>query len=260
MLLEEIVSEKQAEVKRLIDQFKFIKLANLAEAFPPIRDFKAAISRPGKISLIAELKKASPSAGLIRESYEPIGLAKNYEEAGAAALSVLTDFKFFQGLLGHLKSAKESTNIPILRKDFILDELQVIESRLAGADAVLLIVRILDDPQLKALLSKSRELKLASVVECHSEAEVERALKADSEIIGINNRDLDTLKVEFNLSLKLPDKFPELKKKVLVSESGLSSASQIKELRSAGFSAALIGESLLKAADPAAKIRELFIA
>ncbi|MBI5699805.1 indole-3-glycerol phosphate synthase TrpC [Candidatus Saganbacteria bacterium] len=260
MLLDEIVSDKQAEVKRLIDQFKFIKLANLADAFPPIRDFKAAISRPGKMSLIAELKKASPSAGLIRESYEPIGLAKNYEDAGAAALSVLTDLKFFQGLLGHLKSAKESTHIPILRKDFILDELQVIESRLAGADAVLLIVRILNDEQLKTLLAKARELKLASVVECHNEAEVERALKADSEIIGINNRDLDTLKVDFNLSLNLPGKFPELKKKVLVSESGISSASQIKELKAAGFSAALIGEALLRSPDPSAKIRELFIA
>lgn len=258
MLLEEIVAEKQAEVKRLIDQFKFIKLANLSEAFPPIRDFKAAISRPGKISLIAELKKASPSAGLIRESYEPIGLAKYYEEAGAAALSVLTDFKFFQGLLGHLKSAKESTTIPILRKDFILDELQVIESRLAGADAVLLIVRILNDAQLKTLLTKARELKLTALVECHSEAEVERALKADSEIIGINNRDLDSLRVDFNLSLKLPEKFPELKKKVLVSESGIASASQVKELRSAGFSAVLIGEALLKSPDPSTKIRELF--
>lgn len=259
MLLDEIVSEKQAEVKRLIDQFKFIKLANLAEAFPPIRDFKSAVSRPGKMSLIAELKKASPSAGVIRESYEPIGLAKYYEEAGAAALSVLTDLKFFKGLLGHLKSAKESTAIPILRKDFILDELQVIESRLAGADAVLLIVRILDDDRLKTLLNKARELKLASLVECHTEAEVERALKAECEIIGINNRDLDTLKVDFNLSLKLTDKFPELKKKVLVSESGISSASQIKELKAAGFSAALIGESLLKAPDPAAKIHELFV-
>jgi indole-3-glycerol phosphate synthase len=258
MLLDEIVAEKQAEVKRLIDQFKFIKLTNLSEAFPPLRDFKAAISRPGKISLIAELKKASPSGGLLRPSYEPITLAKNYEEAGAAALSVLTDYKFFQGLLGHLKSAKESTTIPILRKDFILDELQVIESRLAGADAVLLIVRILDDAQLKQLFAKARELGLAAVVEVHSEAEVERALAANPEIIGINNRDLDTLKIDFDLSLKLPGKFPELKKKVLVSESGISSASQIYELRSAGFSSVLIGESLLKASDIALKIHELF--
>ncbi|MFA4905900.1 MAG: indole-3-glycerol phosphate synthase TrpC [Candidatus Margulisiibacteriota bacterium] len=258
MLLDEIVSEKQAEVKRLVDQFKFIKLANLSDAFPPLRDFKSAISRPGKISLIAELKKASPSAGLIRESYEPISLAKNYEEAGAAALSVLTDLKFFQGLLGHLKSAKESTNIPILRKDFILDELQVVESRLAGADAVLLIVRILDDARLKTLLAKARELKLAALLECHSEAEVERALAVKAEVIGINNRDLDTLKIDFDLSLKLPQKFPELKKGTLVSESGIGSASQIGELKSAGYSAALVGEALLKAPDPNKKIRELF--
>jgi indole-3-glycerol phosphate synthase len=258
MLLDEIVAEKQAEVKRLIDQFKFIKLTNLSEAFPPLRDFKAAISRPGKISLIAELKKASPSGGLLRPSYEPITLAKNYEEAGAAALSVLTDYKFFQGLLGHLKSAKESTTIPILRKDFILDELQVIESRLAGADAVLLIVRILKDDQLNLLSNKAKELKLAVVIEVHNEAEVERALKAEPEIIGINNRDLDTLKVDFDLSLKLPGKFPELKKKVLVSESGITSATQINELRSAGFSSVLIGESLLKASDIALKIHELF--
>jgi len=258
MLLDEIIKNKQGELIQLRDNFKRIALANLADAFPPLRDFKSAISRPGQISLIAELKKTSPSAGILRESYEPITLAKAYEEAGAAALSVLTDYKYFLGALAHLKGAKESTTIPVLRKDFIIDELQITESRLAGADAILLIVRILNAEILKKYLSHCAELKLAALVEVHNETEIEAALAAGAEIIGINNRDLDTLKVDFNLSLNLPNKFPELKNKVLVSESGIQTKSQINELKSAGFKAVLIGETLLKSSNITAKIQELF--
>lgn len=240
------------------DNFKRIALANLADAFPPLRDFKSAISKAGRINLIAELKKASPSAGILRENYEPVTLAKAYEEAGAAALSVLTDYKFFQGALANLKAAKESTTIPVLRKDFIIDELQITESRLAGADAILLIVRILNAETLKKYLMRCAELKLAALVEVHNEAEIETALAAGAEILGINNRDLDTLKVDFNLSLNLPNKFPELKNKVLVSESGIQTKSQINELKSAGFKAVLVGETLLKSSNILGKIQELF--
>jgi len=260
MLLDEIISSKQAEVRALKDQFKHITISNLAEAFPPSRDFKAAISKPERINLIAELKKASPSAGLIRESYEPISLAKEYEAHGASAVSILTDGPHFKGLLAHLKQVKEATTIPVLRKDFIIDELQVYESRLAGADAILFILRILDDNQLKKLLEIAAKIKLAPLLEVHNEAEAERALAQGAEIIGINNRDLDTLKVDFNLSLKLPEKYPELKNKILVSESGINSASQINELRSAGFRAVLIGETLLKSNDIGAKIKTLLSA
>jgi len=258
MLLDEIIASKQTEIRGLKDQFKYITLSNLAEAFPPSRDFKSAIGKPGRISLIAELKKASPSAGLIRENYEPVSLAKTYEAGGASAISVLTDGPHFQGLLGHLKQVKEATTIPILRKDFIIDELQVYESRLAGADAILLILRILDDNQLKKLLETALKIKLAPLIEVHNETEAERALANGAEIIGINNRDLNSLKVDFNLSLKLPQKFPELKNKILVSESGINSASQINELKSVGFKAVLIGETLLKSSNIGTKIKELF--
>jgi indole-3-glycerol phosphate synthase len=257
MLLDEIISNKKTEVNNLKDQFRHITISNLAEAFPQSRDFRAAIGKPGRIGLIAELKKASPSAGLIRENYEPVTLAKIYEAGGASAVSVLTDGPFFQGLLGHLKQVKEATIIPILRKDFIIDELQVYESRLAGADAILLILRILDDNQLKKLLETALKIKLAPLIEVHNETEAERALANGAEIIGINNRDLDSLKVDFSLSLKLPEKYPELKNKILVSESGIQSASQINELESAGFKAVLIGETLLKSNDIGAKIKEL---
>ncbi len=257
MLLDEIIASKQTEVLNLKAQFKFITLSNLADAFPPSRDFKSAISKPGKINLIAEIKKASPSAGIIREDFEPTLIAKEYENNGAAALSVLTDRPYFDGLLGHLKAAKEAVSIPILRKDFIIDELQIFESRLAGADAILLIARILDDAQLKSFLEVSSKNKLTSLLEVHNESEVERALKSGAEVIGINNRDLDTLKVDFTNSLKLIQKYPELKNKVLVSESGIASKSQIDELKSAGFNAVLIGETLLKSNSIGSKIKEL---
>jgi indole-3-glycerol phosphate synthase len=260
MLLDEIISSKQTEVRALKDQFKHITLLNLADAFPPSRDFKAAIGKPGKINLIAELKKASPSAGVIQENYNPVELAKDYEANGASAVSVLTDGPYFNGLLAHLKQVKEATTIPVLRKDFIIDELQVYESRLAGADAILFILRILDDDQLKKLFEVALKIGLSPLLEVHNEAEAERALALGAEIIGINNRDLDTLKVDFNLSLKLPEKYPELKNKILVSESGINSASQINELKSAGFAAVLIGETLLKSNDPGAKIKTLLSA
>ncbi|HTY13830.1 MAG TPA: indole-3-glycerol phosphate synthase TrpC [Candidatus Omnitrophota bacterium] len=257
MLLDDIVSSKKTEVVNIKKQFQFITLSNLADAFPPARDFKAAIGRAGRVNLIAEMKQASPSAGTIVADYIPEPIAKKYESSGAAALSVLTDGPFFKGLLGHLKVAKQATDLPVLRKDFIIDEIQVFESRLAGADAILVILRILDDEKLKKLLEEAKKVNLAVMAEAHNEAEVERALSAGAEIIGINNRDLDSLKVDFNLSLKMVSKFPELKKKVLVSESGIGSRSQIDELRSAGYNAVLIGEALLKSPDPAKKIKEL---
>ncbi|MFA4967860.1 MAG: indole-3-glycerol phosphate synthase TrpC [Candidatus Margulisiibacteriota bacterium] len=258
MLLDEIISSKQAEVKNLKAQFSHITLSNLADAFPPVRDFKAAISRPEKINLIAEIKKASPSVGIIREDFDPVSIAKIYQESGASAVSVLTDGPFFKGLLSYLKIVKQATTLPILRKDFIIDELQIFESRLAGADAILLIVRILDDEKLRKFLEEAKKIGLACLVEVHNEAEVERALAAGAEIIGINNRDLDNLKIDLNLSFKLLAKYPELKKKVLISESGIKTRSQVNELQSAGYNAVLIGETLLKSRDITAKIKELF--
>lgn len=255
MLLDDIIANKQQELKIVKDNFKRIKLQNLAQAFPPLRDFKNAISSPG-LNLIAEIKKSSPSAGVIIDPFDPVALAKTYEGSGAAAISILTDSKYFQGSLSHVKNCKSSTGLPILRKDFIIDELQIVESRLAGADAVLLIVRILSDEQLSAFIVKAKELDLAAVVEVHSEAEANRALSAGADIIGINNRDLDTLMLDLSLTEKLAPKLS--KKAVLVSESGISAKDQIGKLRELGVNAALIGESLLKSKDIPAKIKELF--
>ncbi len=251
-ILDDIVFNKRQEVTALKVRLDIAKVKKLIKDLPRPRKFLK-----GKFSLIAELKKASPSAGTIVEKYEPVYLAKICEEAGASALSVLTDEKFFQGKLEHIKEAKESTTVAVLRKDFILDESQVYESRVAGADAILLIVRILTDRELTDLMDLAHSLKLKCLVEVHNENEVERALKADAEIIGINNRDLDTFNVDFNTTLNLMDKYPELKEKLVISESGIGSAEQVRALREKGVSGILVGESLLRSRDIGAKIREL---
>ncbi|OGC06439.1 hypothetical protein A2230_04875 [candidate division WOR-1 bacterium RIFOXYA2_FULL_36_21] len=254
MILDEIVLTKKSEIETLKKSLRATDLENSHV----LRNFKSAICEKDKISLIAEIKKASPSAGVIVKNFDPVLIAKQYEQAGVAAISVLTDKNYFQGEIGFLKQVKEATKLPVFRKDFIIDESQLIESRISGADAVLLIARILEEKQLKRLLEKCEELKLQTLVETHDERDIEKALACDCDIIGINNRDLDTLRVDFENSLKLSSKYPELKSKVLVSESGISSSSQIKELKSAGFSAVLIGESLLTARNIAEKIKELF--
>jgi indole-3-glycerol phosphate synthase len=253
MLLDEIISAKKREVYALKDRLDIPRVSSLVADLPKTRGF----IKKGKFSLIAELKKASPSAGLLVENYRPVYLAKTYEEAGANALSVLTDGPYFQGKIEHLNEAKEATTVPVLRKDFIIDETQLYESRIAGADAVLLIARVLTDDQLRSFLSLAEELTLKCLVETHNAAEVERALAAGAEYIGINNRDLDTLTVDLNTTLTLIDKYPELKKKIVISESGISTADQVKALKAKGVSGILVGESILKSRDVSAKIREL---
>ena len=256
MILDDIIFNKRQEVTALKVRLNIQNVKKLMKELPRPRSFLKALPK-SKFSLIAEIKKASPSAGVIVEKFEPIYLAKVYEESGASALSVLTDEKFFQGRLEHLKLAKESTTIPILRKDFIIDESQIYESRINGADAILLIVRVLTDEQLADFVDLAQTLKMKCLVEVHDERELERALKAEAEIIGINNRDLDTFEVDFQTTLDLMGRYPELKDKVVVSESGINSAEQVKALREKGVSAVLIGESLLKSQDIGAKIKEL---
>jgi indole-3-glycerol phosphate synthase len=209
------------------------------------------------MSLIAELKKASPSAGVIRQDFEPITLAKAYEESGASALSVLTDEKFFLGKLENLKLAKESTTIPVLRKDFIIDECQILESRLAGADAVLLIARVLEDPQLSRLLELTESMEMQALVEVHNAEEVERVLKTPARIIGINNRDLNTFQVDLQNTVNLVKKFPKLKERIVIAESGIESREHIQVLKKAGVDGVLIGETLLRSRNIPAKIKEL---
>lgn len=255
-VLDEIVFNKRQEVTSLKIHLDINKIKKRLKDLPKTRNFLKAFAK-GKLSLIAEIKKASPSAGVILEKFEPVYLAKTFEECGASAISVLTDTKYFQGKIEDLKAAKDSTTIPILRKDFIIDESQIYESRINGADAILLIVKILSDDQLQEFLDLALDLKMKCLVEVHEEAELERALKVDAEIIGINNRDLDTMTVDFNTTLRLIDKYPELKEKILISESGINSAEQVKQLREKGVSGVLVGESLLRSGNIPAKIKEL---
>ncbi|HUO34872.1 MAG TPA: indole-3-glycerol phosphate synthase TrpC [Candidatus Acidoferrum sp.] len=254
-ILERIVEARRESVahrKRVLPEVA-LKIAVEKKA-PPARDFAGALSRDG-VNIIAELKKASPSLGLIREDYDPPSLAALLEGAGAAVLSVLTEEDFFRGSLSHLKEAAQVTSIPILRKDFIIDPWQVWEARAAGADAILLIVAILDDELLRELLELGRSLRMESLVEVHSHAEVERAVSAGARIIGVNNRDLRNFQVRLETSLELVESIPE--DCLAVSESGIHNAGHIARLRGAGFDAFLIGERLMKQADPAGALRDL---
>ncbi len=252
-LLDEIIFNKRQEVTSLKLQ---LKLNKLPKERKNVCDFYSAFPK-GKISLIAEVKKASPSAGVIVEDFDPVDIAKAYEKAGAAALSVVTDQKYFQGEIRYLERVKLSAKVPVLRKDFIIDESQIYESYRYGADAVLLIARILTDEQLIDFIGLTKKLKLRCLVEVHDGADTERALRSRARIIGINNRDLDTLAVDLQTTFDLIDKFPELKKGIIISESGISSPEQVRALREKGVSGILVGESLLRSSNVAEKIKRL---
>ncbi len=220
----------------------------------PVRDFAAALTRDA-VSIIAELKKASPSHGLLREDFDPQALAPELERAGAAALSVLTEEQFFQGSLLHMRIARKATALPVLRKDFIVDPWQVWEARGTDADSFLLIVAILSREALNELLGLGRELGMEPLVEVHTRDEVSRAVEAGARILGVNNRDLRTMDVRLETSFELIDAIPD--ECIAVSESGLRSAGDLARLRTAGFDAFLIGEHLMQAPDPAAALRAL---
>ncbi|MEE8638207.1 MAG: indole-3-glycerol phosphate synthase TrpC [Candidatus Margulisiibacteriota bacterium] len=256
MILDDIIFNKRQEVTSLKVLLSGKHPRKLAKDLPKPRDFLKAF-RKGKFSLIAEIKKASPSAGIIREDFKPISLAKTYEECGASAISVLTDDKFFQGKLENIKFAKESTTLPVLRKDFMIDESQIYESRIAGADALLLIARVLEDTDLVELIKLTESLGMQTLVEVHSAEEVERVLKTRAKIIGINNRDLDTFKVDLNNTLQLMGKYPKLKDRIVISESGIKTHEDVEALKKAGVDGVLIGESLLRSKNIPAKVREL---
>jgi len=232
-----------------------LKIAVEQKVAPP-RDFPGALSQAG-LNVIAELKKASPSLGVIRKDYSPSQLAVALESAGAAALSVLTEEEFFSGSLGDLKEASKAVKIPILRKDFIVDPWQVWETRAAGADSFLLIATILDDEMLHELLDLGHALKMEPLVEVHSRAELDRVLSAGARIIGVNNRDLRDFTVHLETSLELVEAIPQ--DAIAVSESGLHSHEDLIRLRRAGFDAFLIGEYLMKRDDPGAALVDLLL-
>ena len=210
-----------------------------------IRGFAAALQRgPGKVALIAEIKKASPSAGVIAEVFDPLAIARNYARAGVDAISVLTDEQFFQGHLDHLSLVREAVPQPLLRKDFVLDEIQIVEAAAAGADAVLLIVAALPEERLEALLKTAETYQLDALVEVHTLAELDRALETDARIIGINNRDLGTFEVDLGVTEKLSEEVPQ--EIVLVSESGIRTAEDLARIKACGVDAVLIGEALMR--------------
>ena len=253
-VLDRILESRRAEVdhrKRVLPE---TALKYGAKAAEPVRDFAAALSRDG-LNVIAELKPASPSRGVIREPFDAPGLAKMLEAAGAAALSVLTECEFFGGSLKNLRDARKQVALPALRKDFIFDPWQVWEARANDADSFLLIVAALEGQLLSDLIALGRELKMEPVVEVHTKAELERALAASAQIIGVNNRDLKTLGVRLETSFELIEQIPE--ECIAIAESGLRKHADLTELRRAGFDAFLIGEHLMLAADPAAALFHL---
>ena len=254
--LREIISHTK---NVLIDAKKRCSIDELRELIgdlPPTRDIKSAITSPSTpIRIIAEVKKASPSKGIIREDFDPVEIAKTYEANGASAISILTEEKFFHGSLDYLKKIREVAAIPLLCKDFIFDEYQIYQARVFGADAFLLIAAIPDNSRLKGLLKTGRGLGMQAIVEVHNLEELKRVLQTEAEIIGINNRDLKTFKTDISTTERLIKEIPQ--GRVVVSESGINTAKDIARLRGCGAHAFLIGESLMRERDIAKKLTEL---
>ena len=255
-MLDDIVRHKREEVEAAKQRLPLEELQARVARRQAERNFRRALNVPGKLSLIAELKRKSPSQGMLRERFDPVSLAQTLQGAGAAALSVLTDEAYFGGHLDFLRDAKQFTEIPALRKDFIVDPYQVYESVLYEADAVLLIVRALPPDTLAECLQAADRLGLEPFVEVHAEDELRAALGAGAHVIGINHRDLRTFQLDPGLSERLIPRIPA--GKLIVAESGLRTAEEVARMKRLGVHAVLIGEALMTAPDPAAKVRELF--
>lgn len=240
--LEEILRAKREEIERLRPHRA--GLDQDARARKNFRSFRSALHQSDKLAVIAEVKKASPSAGVIAHSFNPIEIAEDYELNGASAISVLTDKKFFQGDLEHLADVRSAVSLPLLRKDFVLDGIQVAESVANGADAILLIVAALQQTQLNDLLAAAAEYKVDVLVEVHSEEELHRALDAEAKIIGINNRNLATFEVDLAVTEKLCRDVPD--EIILISESGIKTPNDVARVKACGVDAILVGESLMR--------------
>ncbi len=253
--LTKIIADKKSLLKTKEAFFLSLKKKFAQERVSRYSLFKKAISKPGKVNLIAEIKRASPSQGILAADFDVLKLARVYVENRADALSILTEENYFLGKPVYIKKVSEKFDVPILTKDFIIDEVQIYEAFVNGASAVLLIVGILDDPQLVHLFDVASRLDLDCLVEVHDEKELERALRLNAEIIGINNRDLHTFKVDLKVSERLMVLIP--KNKVIVVESGLKSFEEIKHFQSLGAHAVLIGETFIKATNIGKKIKEV---
>jgi indole-3-glycerol phosphate synthase len=255
-VLDRIVADKHAEIARRRAAVPRAALERACAALPPPRDFEAALRpRTGGVPVIAEVKRASPSRGVLAADVDPAALARRYAAAGAAAISVLTDEKYFRGSLDDLRAVRAAVDVPLLRKDFTLDDYQLWEARAAGADAALLIVAIMEPARLGDLLGAAKGLGLAALVECHTAAEVDAALGAGARLLGINNRDLRTFETRIETTLALAPTIPP--GPLVVSESGFFTGAQVRQVVAAGAHAVLVGEALVRSADPAATLAEL---
>jgi indole-3-glycerol phosphate synthase len=255
VILDEIYKHKLLEVEESKKRVSLSKLEGKLSRLAPTKDFEAAL-RDGKgIKLIAEIKAASPSRGVLREGLDPVKLALEYQAAGANAISVLTDEKFFRGSLSHLKEVRKAVDLPLLRKDFIIDSYQLYEARVAGADATLLIARLLDKKTLESFMNIAGQLGLACLVEVHTEEELRKVLDTTARLIGINNRDLDTFKVDLDTTLRLLPLIP--RDRLVVSESGIHTREDVQRLQEAGVRAILVGEALVRSKDVVSRIRGL---
>ena len=254
-ILDRIVDTKWMEIAAARVRVPEGELDRLAAGLPPARDFAGALARPGGVRVIAEVKKASPSAGVIRPDFDPVAVAAAYERHGAACVSVLTDAEYFRGSLDHLAAVRAAVGLPLLRKDFILDRYQMLEARLAGADAVLLIAEILPGNQLADLYREATALGLHALVELHDADQLPRVLDAGATLVGINNRDLRTFQTRLEHTLDLMPRIPG--DVTVVSESGIRTRADLDRLAAAGVRAVLVGESLMRAPDVGAALDEL---
>jgi indole-3-glycerol phosphate synthase len=254
-ILDRIVSYKRDEIAAARTRVSEAELRRRIRDARPVRDFRAALSASPGVAVIAEVKRASPSAGVIRADFDPVAVARAYAESGAACVSVLTDGPSFQGDLAYLEAIAAAVSIPALRKDFLLDPYQVLEARAAGADAVLLIAEILDDDTLRRLLAATKEQGMRALVELYDSENLPRVLAAGADLVGVNNRDLRTFVVRLEHTLELAAQMPP--HVCLVSESGIKTGSDVARLKAAGVRAILVGETLMRADDVSAKMREL---
>jgi indole-3-glycerol phosphate synthase len=254
-ILDTIVARKKEEIAQARAARSEQELERGLESAPPARDFRGALEAGSDVQIIAEIKKASPSAGIIRADFDPEAIAGIYQTHGAACLSVLTDEPFFQGHLEYLRRVRQVVALPVLRKDFILERYQLVEARLGGADAVLLIAEILDDPQLKGLQREATALGMQSLVELHDKENLPRVLDSGARLVGINNRDLRTFATRLEHTLKLAERVPA--DVCLVSESGIGSRADVERLRAGGIKAVLVGETLMRSRDIGTKLDEL---
>jgi indole-3-glycerol phosphate synthase len=258
-ILQRILARKHQEIEARAAQLSMAELrAQLADA-PPPRSFSLALQAKialGQAAVIAEVKKASPSKGVIRADFDPAAIAASYEAGGAACLSVLTDIDFFQGADAYLQAARNACRLPVLRKDFTIDPYQVVEARVLGADCILLIVAALDDARLAALAALAAELGMDALIEVHDAAELERALRIDAPLIGINNRSLRSFEVSLDTTLGLREQVPA--GRLLITESGIHTPDDVARMRAHGVNAFLVGEAFMRAVEPGKELARLF--